>query len=162
MRRYFDKALSALYKGNVKEFKYNLERLEDVNYVDRDGRSLVFYSILQNNIEFLKILLNNKAEINLKDNQGWAPLHYSANEYFTSICELLINEGADVNARDSYGNTVIWRAVFASKGRGEIISLLLQNGADPLLKNDTGISALDLANTIANYDINQFFTDYKS
>ena len=37
--------------------------------------------------------------------------------------------------------------------------LLRDSGADPLHKNNHGVSPLILARTIANYDVRQFFTD---
>jgi ankyrin repeat protein len=70
----------------------------------------------------------------------------------------LLERGASVDSRDAHGNTPLWRAVFESKNRGEVIKLLLAFGADRDLKNDHGISPLDLARTIANYDATQFFS----
>lgn len=95
--------------------------------------------------------------MNLKDANGWTPLHYAANEYFPEVTEFLLNNEAKVNATDDYGNNVLWRAVFASKGRGEIIHLLLAHNANQDQKNDSGISLLELAETIDNYDVKQFF-----
>ncbi|MEM9492603.1 MAG: ankyrin repeat domain-containing protein, partial [Myxococcota bacterium] len=73
------------------------------------------------------------------------------------IAGMLIGRGANVNATDGYGNTVIARAVYDSRGRGEIIETLLAHGADPDIRNERGISAIELAHTIANYDVKQFF-----
>jgi hypothetical protein len=39
---------------------------------------------------------------------------------------------------------------------GEVIEILLASGADKDLKNNYGISPLDLAGTIANFDAMQF------
>jgi len=58
--------------------------------------------------------------------------------------------------QDNYVNTPLFRAVFSSNGRGDIIKLLLLYNADMNLKNKSGISPLQLAKTIGNYDITQY------
>lgn len=48
--------------------------------------------------------------------------------------------------------------MFPSRGRGEIIKLLLEYGADKDRVNNHGVSPYALAQTIANYDVRQFFS----
>jgi uncharacterized protein len=50
-------------------------------------------------------------------------------------------------------------AVFNSRGHGGLIAILRKRGADPYRKNHHGVSPLDLARTIANFDVAQFFAD---
>jgi len=47
--------------------------------------------------------------------------------------------------------------VFYSKGKGAVIRLLRQNGADDNLANKHGVTPLGLAKTIANFDVLQHF-----
>lgn len=157
MKEKFDKALGAIYKSDNELLKSQLLELDGLNYTDTDGKTLIFYTVLDNNIEAVSLLLSKRVNINIKDKNGWTPLHYAVNEHLVDITKILIEYGSNVNAKDSYGNTIISRAVFASKGRGDIIHLLLQNGSDPLVENDSGVSALSLAKTIDNYDVIQFF-----
>jgi ankyrin repeat protein len=160
MNKYFDKALSALYKEDMKEFQNAILELDGLNFIDDDGRSLIFYTVLEGQLNAVKLLIEKNINLNVIDESGWTPLHYAVSEHYSGITNLLIENGAEVNAKDNYGNTVIWRAVFMSKGRGEIIESLLNKGADPLIKNDSGISAFDLAKTIGNYDVKQFFLKF--
>jgi hypothetical protein len=76
------------------------------------------------------------------------PLHFAAREYQLGTAQRLIEGGANPNAQDNHGNTPLWRAVFESRGRGEMIKLLLSTGADKAVKNKHGSSPKDLANTI--------------
>ena len=71
--------------------------------------------------------------------------------------ELLLKSGVNVETKDIYGNTSLWRAVYSCKEKGDISKLLLDSGADIKNKNDSGISPIELAETIANYNIIQFF-----
>lgn len=153
----YEKALQAIYKKDINQLKECLLELKDVNIVDSQKKTLIFYAVLENNIEALKFLIKEGGSVNLKDENGWTPLHYSVSEHLIEVSQYLIDVGADINAKDDYGNTVIWRAVFTSKERGEIIKMLIKNKADSNIKNDSGISALELANTIANYNVEQFF-----
>ncbi len=73
------------------------------------------------------------------------------------MARLLLDKGATVDIADIHGNTPLWRTVFNSHGRGELISILLNAGADRNHRNKHRKTPLDAAKTIANYDIAQFF-----
>lgn len=135
-----------------------MSKLEDLDYVDNDGRSLIFYAIFEGQLNAVELLIRNHVDLNIKDINGWTPLHYAVSENYPEIVKLLLENGAEVNVKDAFGNTPIWRAVFTSKGRGDIIKLLLDKGADPQIKNNSDVSAYELAKAIANYDVKQFFS----
>lgn len=107
--------------------------------------------------EFAAILESTSIDLNTKGQNGLTLLHFAAIHFAVEIGQLLISKGADVNAKDDFGNNVLWRATFKSKGKGELIELLLKNGADRYEKNVSGIRPLDLANTISNYNVKQYF-----
>ena len=69
----------------------------------------------------------------------------------------LLENGAGLENRDIYGNTPLIRAVSSFRGNGDIIEYLLANGADKDTKNNSGISALEWAENVANYDIVKYF-----
>jgi ankyrin repeat protein len=94
------------------------------------------------------------------DNNGWTPLHFAAQNQAVEIAELLINAGAFVDAQDMHGNTPLSKAVFSYRGDGRLINLLRTRKANPLLKNTHGINAVELARTIANYDVRKYFDDF--
>ncbi|SMC00696.1 Ankyrin [Hymenobacter roseosalivarius DSM 11622] len=73
------------------------------------------------------------------------------------MAELLLQAGATVDLPDAYGNTPLWRATFESHGRGAMLKLLLAHGADPAQQNHSGVSPLQLAESIANYNVKQFY-----
>jgi ankyrin repeat protein len=51
------------------------------------------------------------------------------------------------------------KAVFNSRGRGDLIELLRANGADPRVANSSGQTPVGLARLIGNFDVAQFFAD---
>jgi len=83
-------------------------------------------------------------------------LHFAARAFNPDATKLLLDNGAEGDAQDSNGNTPLSTAVFESRGRGSVIEVLLQNGADKNLKNKYGVSPSDLAESIANYDVKKF------
>jgi len=128
-----------------------------LNSLDRDGRSPLFYSLLLEKTDLLNKLILSGANINQQDKLGWTNLHHAVQRYNVPAVELLLKSGVNVETKDIYGNTSLWRAVYSCKEKGDIIKLLLDSGADIKNKNDSGISPIELAETIANYNIIQFF-----
>ena len=117
----------------------------------------MIHATVDGKLEFAKVLLDAGTDVNARDYIGYSALHYAAQNYLPEMATLLIAHGADVDAEDQYGNTPLWRATFDSKGRGELITILLKAGADRNHLNKKGKTPLDLAKLIANYDVLQFF-----
>jgi ankyrin repeat protein len=126
---------------------------------DRDGRTELHHAIIDGQLEQVRSLLDGGADANAHDKTGWTSLHFAAQRFALEIATLLIQHGADVEAQDAYGGTPLFRAVFESRGRGEMIDLLRRAGADSKRQNSRGVSPLSLARTIGNYDVAQFFSD---
>ncbi|WP_395005519.1 ankyrin repeat domain-containing protein [Undibacterium sp.] len=127
--------------------------------VDSLGRTPLHYAAADANKEEILRLLNEGADPKAKDDNGWSPLHFATQSNVQSIVALLVEAGAEVDSTDLNGNTPLSRAVFSSKGNGELIQYLREAGADPLKANNYGVSPLSLARQIANYDIATFFSD---
>ncbi len=51
------------------------------------------------------------------------------------------------------------RFTLESRGNGDVIELLRARGADPNATNNSGVSPVELARTIANFDVAQFYDD---
>lgn len=142
--------------GDIETIKVVVNE-NNINAVDKSGRTLLHTAVISQSRPIVEFLILKRALLDIHDSLGWVALHYAAQQYDIEIAAILINAGAHIDAIDNYGNSVLWRAVFESKGRGEIIKLLLANGANPNLENAKGNSPLKLANIIANYDVKQFF-----
>jgi ankyrin repeat protein len=127
--------------------------------VDRLGRTDLHYAACQGDLAKVKALLTAGTQTDLADDNGWTPLHFAAQAHSVAISEALLAAGASVDPRDSHGNTPLSKAVFSSRGRGELIALFLRHGADPAVANAHGVSPVSLARTIGNYDVKQYFAD---
>jgi ankyrin repeat protein len=107
----------------------------------------------------LQWLLPKGPALDQSDCNGWSALHFAAQAHAVEMAALLLAAGATVDVPDAYGNTPLWRAAFESRGRGEMLQLLLANGANPDRANDSGMSPRQLAETIANFDVKQLFRE---
>jgi uncharacterized protein len=127
--------------------------------LDELGRSALHYAAAEGNLEEVARLLISGADPNLQDQQQWTPLHFAAQANSAPCVEELLRAGANPALRDSHGNTPLFRAVFASRGSGDVICALRAGGADPNAINSHGVSPVILARRIANYDVKRFFED---
>ena len=133
--------------------------MTDVDELDRDGRSALHMAAHANDADRVKKLIEAGANVDLQDKEGWTPLHMAAQQYSVDAARLLLDAGAAVELVDAHGNSPLHRATFESDGRGELIGLLREHGADPDLVNKHDQTPRGLAHLIGNYDVKQFYDD---
>ncbi|WP_143688761.1 ankyrin repeat domain-containing protein [Wolbachia endosymbiont of Laodelphax striatellus] len=121
----------AVLKNNKRIVETLIQKGADVNRMDIYNRDPLYYAILHRNTRMVEVLIKNGASVRKKYNDGSTPLHHAILGNKTKIVEHLINNGADVNAVDEKGRTPLYLA-----GRNtKMISILMKNGACPLLEN---------------------------
>lgn len=107
------------------------------------GESALMMAALKGNLPLAKRLIERKAEVN---KPGWAPLHYAATSAQAGSVEmvrLLLEHHAYIDAESPNRTTPLMMA--AQYGLPSVVKLLLEEGADPLLRNEQGLTALDFA-----------------
>ena len=127
--------------------------------LDRAGRSKLHYAAADGDADAVLQLIAAGADVDLADFNGWTPLHFAAQAQSVPVIRSLLSGGATVDPLDNHGNTPLSTATFNSRGKGGAIGALRAAGADPLRKNNDGVSAASLARTIGNYPVAQFFAD---
>jgi len=96
------------------------------------------------NMEQMRWLISQGADLELKDSYGNTPLKsHCAKWDGQKQTRLLVESGANINATNREGVSVL--AVAADCIRYDNVVYLLENGADPLHKNDRGQTPLEYA-----------------
>ena len=114
---------------------------DSIASVDRDGRTALMLAVLTTppSLQMISALIHAGVDVNAKDKvQSWAALAFAARDCSPEVCRIILDAGAEVDAIDIFGDTALWRAVFAKKS--ENVALLLSRGADPDRKNKSGVS----------------------
>jgi len=112
---------------------------------DMFGRTDLHYAAADDDTSRVRETIAAGAEVSLRDHERMTPLHFAAQQSSLAAARELIAAGAEVDAQDDNGNTPLSRAVFESRGRTDMIALLREHGADPMLENHHGRSPLGLA-----------------
>jgi ankyrin repeat protein len=146
----------AVMRHHLPEVTQAIEQGEDVDALDREGRTALFYATSEGEPTIAAELIRHGANVNAQDKRLQTALHFAASAFQPEIAELLLKSGASVDAPDVNGNTPLSNAVFDSRGRDQMIKLLLSFGANKTLKNKHGVSPEDLAKSIGNYDVSKF------
>ncbi|KAI5247660.1 hypothetical protein E4T42_05970 [Aureobasidium subglaciale] len=110
------------------------------------------------------LLLRYGADVNLPNHIGCTPLMQvahgnpdlrAAENHSARIIQTLSDSHADMDVKDYCGNTALHAATKNRFPNSEtIIQLLLRNGANPCIRNDKGLTALDMVRNDSDEDGN--------
>ena len=106
-----------------------------------DDESPVMIASLNGDLELVRQMVRRGAHVN---KPGWTALHYAATNGHLPVMKFLLDESAYIYAEAPSGATPLMMA--AHYATPQAVKLLLDEGADPLLKDRRGLSAIDFAN----------------
>ncbi|MDD5324860.1 MAG: ankyrin repeat domain-containing protein [Polaromonas sp.] len=112
----------------------------DVNRLNANGESPLMLAALKGYQDLAEKLIRKGADVN---KTGWTPLHYAASGGHLSLISLLLENSAYIDAESPNGTTPLMMA--AMYGTPAAVKLLLREGADPQLRNQQKLGALQFA-----------------
>lgn len=115
----------------------------DLEATNEAGENALMMAALRGHLDLVELLINRGAQVN---KPGWAPLHYAATypgENALEIVRKLLEHHAFVDSESPNGSTPLMMA--AQYGTEPVVQLLLEEGAQPLQKNQQGLTAIDFA-----------------
>ncbi len=124
---------------------------------DRDGRLPIHQAAVYGNLSDVKQMVKEGQDVSAADKKGLTPLHMASQQGHADVARFLLDAGADPNARDAWGNGALMKAVFAYRGDGALINLLLEHGADPDSKSISGKSPREMAITFNKAGLPELF-----
>ena len=101
-------------------------------------RTALHSAAVEGRMSDVRRLLKDRVDVNAADEAGSTPLHFASQQGYDEIAEALLDAGALVDVKDSWGNTPLWKAVFAFQGDPRLVRLLLERGANPDAVNNSG------------------------
>ena len=98
-------------------------------------------------VQQARVLLDQGVRVDTLDSSRRTPLMWTARNGHSSLVDLLIDRGANVSAVAAHGDTVLCYAISCCEkpGSADIVTKLLDNGADPNAKPHDGWTPLMLA-----------------
>lgn len=130
----------------------------DLDATNTNDENALMLAALKGQLQLAQALLKRGAQVN---KPGWTPLHYaaaSAAPASEQVAKLLLDNFAYIDAASPNQTTPLMMA--ARYGSGKVVELLLNEGADPTLKNDKGMAALDFARSVSRQDLVELISQH--
>jgi ankyrin repeat protein len=135
-------ALLVAVKNNAKKVISVLANAKgiDIDRTNIQDESPLMFAAYENNMVAAKILISQGAEVN---KTGWSPLHYAATKGHIEMIKYLLDHSAYIDAESPNGTTPLMMATQYSTQ--QTVQILINAGADPSLKNQLNLTAVDFA-----------------
>ncbi|MPM96786.1 hypothetical protein SDC9_143951 [bioreactor metagenome] len=144
----------ALQRDSLRAFNALLKsKIIKVELRNKKDESPLMIAAIKGNLEAAKALIARDGDVN---KTGWTPLHYAAScttEKAVPMIQLLLEQHAFIDAASPNGTTPLMMAV--RYGTADAARLLIAEGADPSLKNEKGLSAVEFAKQADREDMVQ-------
>ena len=128
----------ACRKGYLPVVRWLIENGADVNILDNDKQSALYWAIAQGHVAVVQELLKHQPALDLIDGFDGTPLA-NALEH-PEIVRLLLDHGADPNLANKREQTLINSATWA--GKVEIVKMLIERGVDIHHRDTWGFSPI--------------------
>lgn len=129
---FFDKRFGNLHKAaqydNIERMEKLIEAGADVNAVDQQGATPLFYTANKGSVPAARLLLNHGANILHTTSGGGTALHSALLKSHIDLALFLIENGADIHQPTQVGVTALH--VAANKGLAQAVEELIQRGAE--------------------------------
>ena len=123
----------------------------DLNWQDKQGKTPLFYAVEYGHLKVVQLFLDRGSDIMVENNNGWTALHTAVNADRLEVVELILahprvvpQKQKLVDAADRSRRTALHIASFKSK-EGDMVTLLLRNGADANAQDASGNTGMKLA-----------------
>ena len=136
--------LSAIIHGDIKGIKYFLELGADIECIDEEGRTPLYWASYYGQTQAALLLMEYGANVNSMTHTCATPLFIAALMGHTETVLALCDKGATVEVRETDGSmTPLFAA--ALNGHTEVVLALCERGADIESSDCIGVSPLFMA-----------------
>lgn len=149
-QRGYTALMLAIREDSMKAFKvlFNSPGI-DLEAKARNGDTALMIAAFYGKTDVVKLLLDREVEVN---RPGWAALHYAAINGKPETIKLLLDASAYIDA-ESPDDKMTPVMLAAMRGRLAAVRLFIEEGADMTLRNNDGMTALDLARRFGQTEV---------
>lgn len=104
-KAYIYASFEAVKNDDIDSLKLYSQDLKDLNFVDKEGNTLLIYSIIMNSKDAFYFLISNKIDINARNIYGATALHTAVITNNREFVSALIKAGANNHILDQTGKT---------------------------------------------------------
>jgi len=127
-------------------FKFLIKYL-DINQIDFNGNSVLYYVILKEDVETMRSLISNGADVNFKNKFGKSNMDLIISEGYTFLNTVLnYSYSIQLNIPNSQGEipliTVIKSNIYTDEEKEDMIEKLIRRGSNVNFIDNTGNTAL--------------------
>ena len=137
--------MTAVDKGDIRTATVLLAHGAEVNAKEtKGGQTALMWAVANRSPELVKLLLDHGADARARSAGGFTSLLFAAQQGLVDSGRVLLQAGADVNEPRS-GNRMTPLMIAAASGNNSFSILLLENGANPDLTDESGFTAMHYA-----------------
>ncbi|HPQ39928.1 MAG TPA: ankyrin repeat domain-containing protein, partial [bacterium] len=145
----------AVIKGNVPIVELLLNHGADTEARDAvSGTTPLYWASGLDELQIVEKLIQHGAAVDALDTMGETPLFHAASRDKPKNARMLISKGADIHRHATHPGTGRCTALHSAAMFGSVgvLNVLLEQGADPDVRTDTGCTPLHWAATNGQYD----------
>uniref|UniRef100_A0A8C5WD73 Fibronectin type III and ankyrin repeat domains 1 n=1 Tax=Leptobrachium leishanense TaxID=445787 RepID=A0A8C5WD73_9ANUR len=152
----------ACFSGHLDVVQCLRERGASWEGRDRCGSTAMHWAADGGHLNIIQWMIDDGCEVDVKDHSSqWTPLmRVSAITGYTDVARCFIMAGANVNAKDSDGKTPLMIATL--NNHVGLVRLLVEKGADRSIKNEYGISIIDMAKAFNRQNVADILEEMKN
>ncbi len=148
----------AAFYGQLEQVQELLSHDTDVNAKDQDGHTALMLAAFNGHSKIVNLLIDEGADVDMRDAMGQTALLYASTGPFAPTVKILLKAGAEPNAADNNEHfTPLMHA--AAEGQLEVVKLLLENGANPALKDIDGDDAQTFARQNGHIEVAELLSE---
>lgn len=134
----------AALEGRLEEVRNAVASGTDVHAVDEGKRTALMYASFNGHTMVVDALLRAGARVDDRDTMGRTSLMFASTGSFLPTVQLLVENGSEINAVDGGEH---WSPLMFAAGEGQedVVAYLLEQGADPTLRDTDNDSAASFA-----------------
>ncbi|MCS3531915.1 ankyrin repeat domain-containing protein [Chryseobacterium sp. JUb7] len=117
-------------KNDISAVKSAFGNGANINYQDKNGRSLLLIATINKQLEMVKLLVSYKADVNLQDHQSDSAFLYAGASGQTELVKLFLKNGARFDIFNRYNGTALIPA--CERGHVETVKVLVSTKGFPV------------------------------